>query len=340
MKYLLLFLFFGIVFQTVATAQHPRNRHIVAGEYFLNSDPGQGNGTPLTPEPPGWNFAEVSIALDLNISEGTVIYIRFRNEDGIWSSAQGIKYKKPLPNRGGIIIAGEYSINGTGNPTPMPIDASGNINLSELSLTRNDRVYMRVKDNFERWSSWTSVKYKYKDIRTAQCYIKYHTGTSTPIVQMTIQSQPTPSAFFDAVCDTIFSMTNNTDTVYVRFQSDDYFWGQWRKKDGSIGSLGMSDHNEKLPKEYNLENAYPNPFNPLTTIHYTLSTPALISLKVYNVLGQEVAELIHSREMDEGMHEVQFDASGLTSGVYFYRLNVSQDGISRFSETKKLLLMK
>jgi hypothetical protein len=60
-----------------------------------------------------------------------------------------------------------------------------------------------------------------------------------------------------------------------------------------------------------------------------------VSLKIYNILGQEVATLIHSREMDEGMYEVPFDANGLSSGVYFYRLQAGE-----FSATKKLLLMK
>jgi hypothetical protein len=88
-----------------------------------------------------------------------------------------------------------------------------------------------------------------------------------------------------------------------------------------------------------LQQNYPNPFNPTTTIHYTLSTAALVSMKVYNVLGQEVAVLIDNERMESGEYEVQFDASGLTSGVYFYRLNVNSEN-GNFTATKKLLLMK
>jgi hypothetical protein len=87
--------------------------------------------------------------------------------------------------------------------------------------------------------------------------------------------------------------------------------------------------------KFSLAYNYPNPFNPLTTIHYTLFTSALVSLKVYNILGQEVATLLNNEAMGEGMHEVQFDASGLPSGVYFYRMQAGE-----FSATKKLLLMK
>jgi|GEM_PF-1572770 hypothetical protein len=95
-----------------------------------------------------------------------------------------------------------------------------------------------------------------------------------------------------------------------------------------------------VPSQFALQQNYPNPFNPTTNLRFQISDFGLVTLKVYNVLGQEVATLIHSREMDEGMHEVQFDASGLTSGVYFYRLNVEQNGILSYTATKKLLLMK
>jgi|GEM_PF-2379572 hypothetical protein len=97
---------------------------------------------------------------------------------------------------------------------------------------------------------------------------------------------------------------------------------------------------EEIPQSIVLGQNYPNPFNPTTTIHFTLSTLSLASIKVYDILGQEVAELLSNEELDEGEHEVSFDANNLPSGVYFYRLSVSQDGIVRNSETKKLLLMK
>jgi hypothetical protein len=100
------------------------------------------------------------------------------------------------------------------------------------------------------------------------------------------------------------------------------------------------ENSPTLPEEILLLQNYPNPFNPTTNLQFTIADFGLVTLKVYDVLGQEVATLIHSREMDEGMYEVQFDANGLTSGVYFYRLSVSQNGIVRNSETRKLLLMK
>ena len=97
-----------------------------------------------------------------------------------------------------------------------------------------------------------------------------------------------------------------------------------------------------IPAVMKLYQNYPNPFNPSTVISYSLSAPSLVTLKVYNTLGQEVTELLHNELMDEGEQEVEFDASSLSSGVYYYTI-VAQDveGSSiLFSNTKKMLLMK
>ncbi len=93
--------------------------------------------------------------------------------------------------------------------------------------------------------------------------------------------------------------------------------------------------NPPLPSGYLLEQNYPNPFNPSTTISYQLSDVTHVALKVYDILGREVATLV-SGEETPGKYEVRFDSSRLASGVYFYRLTTS----SGFMEAKKMLLEK
>jgi hypothetical protein len=74
-----------------------------------------------------------------------------------------------------------------------------------------------------------------------------------------------------------------------------------------------------VPEVFHLHHNYPNPFNPSTTIAFTLPRDEFVTLKVFNVLGQEVRTLVNEKR-NAGLHRVVFDAAGLTSGVYVYKL--------------------
>jgi len=91
------------------------------------------------------------------------------------------------------------------------------------------------------------------------------------------------------------------------------------------------------PGEMALAQNYPNPFNPTTTIEFTLPEDAVVTLKVYNMIGQEVMTLADQEEFPEGENRVELDGSSLASGVYAYRI-VTGDG--RFQVVKKMLLVK
>jgi hypothetical protein len=93
----------------------------------------------------------------------------------------------------------------------------------------------------------------------------------------------------------------------------------------------------KMPVSYKLDQNYPNPFNPSTTIRFELPQDAFVTLKVYNILGQEVVTLFNREQMTQGTNEVTFDASRLASGVYYYRI-VINDG--QFQQVKKMMLLK
>ena len=84
---------------------------------------------------------------------------------------------------------------------------------------------------------------------------------------------------------------------------------------------------KELPGEFKLLGAYPNPFNPATTIAFELEKPGLTSLRIFNARGAEVAHLV-DETMSEGSHRVSWDANGLPSGIYFYRLTVNGNTLS------------
>ena len=83
-----------------------------------------------------------------------------------------------------------------------------------------------------------------------------------------------------------------------------------------------------------MSNNYPNPFNPSTTISYSVPEMEFVTLKVYDVLGNEITTLVNE-ENSAGNYEVEFDATGLTSGIYFYRITSGN-----FVEVKKMTLLK
>ena len=88
------------------------------------------------------------------------------------------------------------------------------------------------------------------------------------------------------------------------------------------------------PVEFSLYQNYPNPFNPSTTIRYSISTTSQVKIKVFDILGNEIKTIVDG-EMSPGKYEVLFDASGLSSGTYFYQLRTES-----FAQTKKMLILK
>jgi photosystem II stability/assembly factor-like uncharacterized protein len=106
------------------------------------------------------------------------------------------------------------------------------------------------------------------------------------------------------------------------------------------GSSTYSDEvtvNNIIPVQYNLSQNFPNPFNPTTMIDYALPNNSFVSLKVYNSLGQEVSTLVNENK-PAGTYHINFNASGLPSGVYYYILRAGNN--NEFVKTNKMILLK
>lgn len=160
--------------------------------------------------------------------------------------------------------------------------------------------------------------------------------TGQKIAEYTIANTGSWDTFyeFSAEVDSI----NGRHDVYLRFSgnsSDELI----RVKQFSFSPrrVKMPTSVEKeaaLPGSFRLHQNYPNPFNPSTVISFQLPVSNTVTLKVYNMLGQEVATLVNER-VAAGSHQVHFDGSGLSSGLYFYSIETPD-----FSKTRKMLLIK
>jgi hypothetical protein len=103
---------------------------------------------------------------------------------------------------------------------------------------------------------------------------------------------------------------------------------------GTYVATSIFNISNEIPAAYKLEQNYPNPFNPETKIRFSIKQSGFTSLKVYDVMGREVADLL-SQELEPGTYEKQFNASALSSGIYFYKLTSGS-----YTETRKMNLLK
>ncbi len=139
-------------------------------------------------------------------------------------------------------------------------------------------------------------------------------------------SQPLTSALLDSLLN---------GKIYVNFHTQVNQGGEIRGQLQIASAIVTEVATERIPLTFDLRQNYPNPFNPSTTIRFELPRSAKISLKIFNLLGQEVATLVDGFK-EAGRYTVKFDAAGLNSGLYFYRL-ATNDGLFG---TKKMVLMK
>jgi hypothetical protein len=144
----------------------------------------------------------------------------------------------------------------------------------------------------------------------------YHNGTRTERPILVIQN-----ATFDAVKGVLYYSFSNYKLAP-------------RKDDDFVNYVTDVSDESNIPNDYSVSQNYPNPFNPSTTITYALPKADVVSIKVYNILGQVVKNLVNQTQ-PAGTYTITFNADNLTSGIYFYNI---QSG--SFNQTKKMILIK
>jgi hypothetical protein len=109
--------------------------------------------------------------------------------------------------------------------------------------------------------------------------------------------------------------------------------------DGTFTYSNIVESEISGPEVFNLSQNYPNPFNPSTMIKFSLPVDSYVRIELFNALGEKVDELTN-REYSIGNHEINFDASKLSNGVYYYTINANGNDGNSFVSTKKMVLMK
>jgi hypothetical protein len=163
------------------------------------------------------------------------------------------------------------------------------------------------------------------------------------IAEVTPEITATAASWTQFNIDFVYSSNDIPDKCFLQFMIDgpatsgDYHEGSYFILDDlNLTGINTSVNDKNIiPAKFSLEQNYPNPFNPSTIIQYNLPQNSFVNLKVYNIIGKEVASLVNS-VVPAGSHEVVFDASMLNSGVYFYTLKTGNN----FVQTKKMILMK
>jgi hypothetical protein len=230
--------------------------------------------------------------------------------------------------RAGSIAGGVWEYTGVSRPTPLGKELAVPIN---ASITTTTTVPYPVP-----YQNWTSVDLSSYSISTDKDFVVGFVIGAVPNTPGVMVTDYTPSAgayhsytylqSADGVSSPNWYYIGANDTVSI------YLIRAYVSIVTAVGSETV----ELLPKGFSLEQNYPNPFNPSTNITYKLSDREFVTLKVYDLLGNEVSTLVNE-EKPAGSYNVQFsmDKLKLSSGTYFYRLQAGN-----FIETKKMILLK
>jgi hypothetical protein len=145
-------------------------------------------------------------------------------------------------------------------------------------------------------------------------------------------SVDTPSVRYNSCA--IWDPNNNRVVMFGGALSGTVDWNETWEFSVDTVQVGIYEHWRGTPNSFALYQNYPNPFNPTTNISFTIPSKSFVTLKVYDLLGRDVATLV-SKELPAGTYPQQWNAAGFASGVYLYRLQAG-----KYSGTKKLILMK
>ncbi|HSD62678.1 MAG TPA: LamG-like jellyroll fold domain-containing protein [Ignavibacteriaceae bacterium] len=234
-----------------------------------------------------------------------------------------------------------YPVQGYDNPQFLLIkgNRSGNIKTNNYSLRLNNGILEFLVHDSIGTPFTAASSFSVPNDQWTYLAVYYDYNNSIVYLWNESSSAPTDTIGFTA------GLLPDNDSLYIGTSGKNglkRFWG--RIDDVRLGSTyeqiqgtgtSIKDlNNDVLNKQYILYQNYPNPFNATTTISFNLQTQGTVCIDIYNMLGEKISNLIN-RELSAGNHLYGFNASGLPSGIYFYKITYQDK-----SETKSMLLLK
>ena len=261
---------------------------------------------------------------------GLGIYDSNGNQLNFFTAVTGLRGVYQLPSGNFVVTngAGLHEINGTNGNLIRTIYASANmqyislvdystipVELTSFSANVVDRSVVL------NWTTATEVNNQGFEIEISEDGTNFNNIGFVPGFGTT--TEPKSYSYTD--------QSVNSGTYYYRLKQIDF--------DGSFTYSDVVEVEVSLPIEFSLEQNYPNPFNPSTSIQFSLPINARVVISIFNLVGEKVAEVVN-KEFSAGMHKVSFDASILTSGIYFYQIDAAGVDGKTFSNVKKMTLLK
>jgi len=187
-------------------------------------------------------------------------------------------------------------------------------NAVAIALDHSGNIYV-TGNSYDTVTSSDYTTIKYNADGTQQWVTKYNGTANSDDVAMTIAVDISGNVYVTGVS---YDSLTGLDFATIKYSQ----------------STGISQTSSIIPEHFSLSQNYPNPFNPVTNLEFGISDWGFVSLKVYDILGKEVSTLVNEK-LSPGNYKVEFDGSGLPSGVYFYRITAGE-----FTDTKRMLLVK
>ncbi len=234
-----------------------------------------------------------------------------------------------------------YTWNGLGfksfsvlaDEAPIQIDAEGSVFISDSSTMATDTTNIMILasktvNNDSCYVLISNYNSSYKDYKISITHLPWASADSIRVTQYLTKSgvRYVESVSSYQASDSVAINLYNVSAPSVVLL-----------KILPITIAGI-ESKDNLINTFNLEQNYPNPFNPTTTISYQLSANSKITLKVYDILGREVTMLVN-KEQPAGKYKVNFDASKLNNGIYYYRI-IAKNKTKNFEQTKKMTLLR